>query len=133
MADIPQFGEMPESVRAIIKSNIEQAKKAFDTFIASTEKAISSMDASQSVKSEGLKALNEKISEFTKSNAEANFRFATKLAEAKQFMEVIELQNVHVREQMEAFTRQLNELREITSLVMKEAAQTAASGLPKMS
>jgi hypothetical protein len=133
MADIPQFGEMPESVRAIIKSNIEQAKKAFDTFIASTEKAISNMDTSQAVKSEGLKALNEKIAEFTKSNAEANFRFATNLAEAKQFMEVIELQNVHVREQMEAFTRQLNELREITSRVIKEAAQTATSGLPKMS
>lgn len=132
MADMPQFAEMPESVRAIIKTNIEQAKKAFDTFIASTEKAISGLDAPQAVRSDGLKALNEKIAEFTKANAEANFRFASKLAEARQFMDVIELQNSHVREQMETFTKQLNELRELTSRVMKDAAQTVAANMPKM-
>jgi hypothetical protein len=132
MVDTPQFAEMPESVRVIIKSNIEQAKKAFDTFIASAEKMIASMDMPDAARSEGLKALSEKIAEFTKSNAEANFRFAAKLAEARQFMDVIELQNSYVREQMENFTRQINELRELTTSVMADAVQTAAANAPKM-
>lgn len=132
MQEMPQFAEMPESVRNIMKSSIEQAKKAFDTFISASEKAMGGLDSSSSVTSEGLKTLNEKIAEFTKANANANFRYAMKLADAKQFSEVVEMQNAHVREMMDSFTKQMEELRELMTGVMKSSAQTMGANMPNI-
>ena len=46
MQNMPNFAELPDSMRNIMKSSIEQARKAFDTFVASSEKMMQSLDAS---------------------------------------------------------------------------------------
>ena len=46
MQNTPNFAELPDSIRTIMKSSIEQARKAFDTFVASSEKMIQSVDTS---------------------------------------------------------------------------------------
>ncbi len=129
MQELPQFAEMPESIRNIMKSSIEQAKKAFDTFIAASEKAMSGFDTSSNVTADNLKLMNEKIAEFTKANANANFRYAMKLADAKQLSEVVEMQNAHVREMMDSFTKQIEELRDIVTNIVKQSAQTASANI----
>ncbi|MDX2264582.1 MAG: phasin family protein [Hyphomicrobiales bacterium] len=133
MQEMPQFAEMPESVRNIMKSSIEQAKKAFDTFIAASEKAMSNFESTApQMSNSGMKAVNEKIAEFTKANANANFRYAMRLADAKQLSEVVELQNAHVREMMDSFTKQMEEMRHVMTEFMKEGAKTMQNmpGMP---
>jgi phasin len=132
MQDMPQFAEMPESVRNIMKASIDQARKAFDSFIAASQKTMSTFEGSSSTTTDGLKQLNDKIAEFTRVNAEANFRFALKLADAKQFSEVLELQNGHARDLMDTFAKQLEELRELTTTVVKQSAQNVSAVMPKM-
>lgn len=133
MQDLPQFGEMPESVRSIMKASIDQAHKAFQTFIATSQKTMSGFtEGSSATGTGGLMQLNEKIAEFTRMNAEANFRFAMKLADAKQFTEVLELQNAHARELMDTFAKQLEELRDLTTSVVKQSAQNVTANMPKM-
>lgn len=132
MQDLPQFGEMPESVRAIMKASIDQAHKAFQTFIATSQKTMSGFEGPASGPTGGIKQLNDKIAEFTRLNAEANFRFAMKLADAKQFTEVLELQNAHARELMDTFAKQLEELRDLTTTVVKQSAQNVTASMPKM-
>ena len=58
MTNTPNFAEVPDSIRSIMKSSIEQAKKAFDTFVASSEKMIHSVDTSSVPAADGLKQLN---------------------------------------------------------------------------
>ncbi len=132
MQDMPQFAEMPELVRSIMKASIDQARKAFETFISASQKTMSSFEGSTTGTTGGLKQLNDKIAEFTRMNAEANFRFAMKLADAKQFSDVLELQNAHARELMDTFAKQLEELRELTTTVVQQSAQNVASHMPKM-
>jgi phasin len=132
MQDMPQFAEMPESVRSIMKASIDQARKAFETFIAASQKTMSSFEGSSTGTPSGLKQLNEKIAEFTRMNAEANFRFAMKLADAKQFSDVLEMQNSHARELMDTFAKQLEELRELTTNVVRESTKNIAANMPKM-
>jgi hypothetical protein len=134
MQDLPQFAEMPESVRSIMKASIDQARKAFDTFIAASQKTMSGFEgaAASNPTTDGLKQLNDKIAEFTRTNAEANFQFAMKLADAKQFTDVLEMQNAHARELMDTFARQLEELRDLTTTVVKESAKNVTAHLPKM-
>jgi phasin len=132
MQDLPQFAEMPESVRSIMKASIDQARKAFDTFIAASQKTMAGFEGSSNSTTDGLKQLNDKIAEFTRMNAEANFKFAMKLADAKQFSDVLEMQNAHARELMDTFARQLEEMRELTTTVVKQSAQNVTANMPKM-
>jgi len=127
MQEMPKMGEMPEPMRQVVKSSIEQARKAFETFIAASQQAMSNIDTSAAPGSHSMKMLNQKIAEFTKANAEANFELAAKLADAKDMQDVIELQNQHVRQQMDTFAQQLEELRRLTTEVVTETASKAST------
>jgi hypothetical protein len=119
-----------------MKSRIEQARNAFDTFVSTSEKMLQSIDTSTNPAADSLKHLNEKIAAFTRQNAEANFNLAMKLADARQLSDIVEIQNSHVREQMDVFSRQLEELRELTLKSVKEgskAASTAMQSMPSLS
>ncbi|MEJ2125427.1 MAG: phasin family protein [Alphaproteobacteria bacterium] len=130
MQDMPPFTEMPDSARAMMKASIEQARNAFDMFIGNSQVAMGNFQMPPNVASDGLKQLNDKIAEFTKLNADANFRLAMKLADAKHISDVIEIQNQHARELMETFTKQLEELRELTARVVQDSAKSAADVMP---
>jgi phasin len=129
MQDTATFPEFPDSIRNIMKSSIEQAKKAFDTFASTNENMMQNVDVSPFPAGDTLKALNEKIAAFTRQNAEANFNHALRLTDAKQMSEIVELQNTHLREQMETYGRQMEELREITMKAVKEAARAASEAV----
>src|SRR5208282_3039246 len=99
----PNFAELPDSIRSIMKSSIEQARKAFDSFVATSENMLHGLDTSSNPVADSLKNLNEKVATFTRQNAEANFNLAVRLTDARQLSDIVELQNAHVREQMETF------------------------------
>ncbi len=129
MQDTPNFAELPESVRSVMKASIEQARNAFEAFAGSSEKLIHGIDTSSNPVADSIKHVNEKIAEFTRVNTEANFNLATRLADARQLSEIVEIQNAYVREQMEAFSRQLEELRELTMKAVKDGTKAAGSAM----
>ncbi|NJM35179.1 MAG: hypothetical protein HC850_11255 [Rhodomicrobium sp.] len=131
MQEMPNFAEMPESMRNIMKASIDQARKAFETFISASHQVMSNFEGAPSnPATDGLKQLNEKIAEYTKMNADANFRFAMKLTDAKQLNEVIELQNGYVRDLMDTYAKQLEELRSLTAKVVQDSTKTVTSNMP---
>jgi len=113
--------EIPESLRDLMKMSIEQAKQAFDTFVSTSEKTWKSLETTSQSARAGLQALNTKIADITRSNAEANFALAMKLAESKDINQAMELQSQHVRKQMEAFVHQLEEMRDLAAKLIQEA------------
>ena len=129
--------EIPESLRDLMKTSIEQAKRAFDMFASTSEKAWKSLETTSQSGRSGLHALNAKIADITRSNAEANFALALKLAESKDFNQAMELQSQHARKQMEAFVHQLEEMRDLAAQIIQEAnplrAETTHSNAPKPS
>ncbi len=127
MQEIPNFAEVPEPVRSMIKASIDQARKAFETFISASQQAISSFDTPSAPGLDGLKQLNEKIAEYTRLNADANFRFAIKLTDAKQVNEVIEVQTHYVREIMDTYAKQLEDIRSLTAKVVQDSTKAAAA------
>jgi phasin len=113
--------ELPEPLRDLMKMSIEQARKAFETFAASSEKAWKSFETSSQSARASLQQLNAKIAEITRANAEANFNLAIKLAECKDIAQAMELQSQHVRNQMDKFVHQLEEMRDLTTKIIQEA------------
>jgi phasin len=123
MADDPFMKpEVPEAIRDLMKMSIEQAKRAFETFAATSEKTWKSLETSSQSARSGIKSLNEKISDIMRSNAEANFALALKLAESKDVVQAMELQSDHARKQMDAFAKQLEEIRDLATQVSQDAA-----------
>ena len=120
--------EVPDSFRDLMKVSIEQAKRAFDTFAATSEKTWKTFETSSRTVSSGLRSLNEKIAEITRSNAEANFALAMKLAESKDVGQVVELQTEHARRQMESFVHQLEEIRDLAAQVIQDSTPSGMSG-----
>ena len=123
MQQPPNFAEVPESIRTIMKSGIEQARKAFDSFVSASENMMHGIETPSNPVADNLKSINEKIAAFTRQNAEANFNLAMKLAGAHQLSDIVEIQNTHMREQMEMFSRQIEEMRELTVKALKDSSQ----------
>lgn len=116
--------EIPQPLRELMKMSIEQAKQAFETFVSTSEKTWKSLENSSPSGRTGLYALNAKIAEITRLNAEANFALAMKLAESKDVRQAMELQSQHVRTQIETFVHQLEEMRDLTARIIQEANPT---------
>jgi hypothetical protein len=120
-ADALMKTEVPPALRELMKMSIEQAKRAFETFVATSEKSWKSLESGSQSGYASLYALNAKIAEITRANAEANFALAMRLAEAKDVTQVIELHNDHITTQTETFVRQLEEMRDLATQVIQEA------------
>jgi phasin len=119
--------EVPEQVREAMKMSIEQAKRAFETFAATSEQTWKSFE-SNTPSTPSLRSLTNKIAEITRSNAEANFVLALKLAESKDFGQALELQADYLRKQMDSFLRQLEEIRDLAVQVMQESTPPGIGG-----
>ena len=120
--------EVPEAIRDLMKMSIEQAQRAFETFAATSEKTWKSLETSSQTARAGIKSLNQKIGDITRSNAEANFALALKLAESKDIAQAMELQSEHARKQMEAFGRQLEEIRDLATQVIQDSTPPRTEG-----
>ena len=84
--------EISQPVCDLMKLSIEQARRAFEAFAAISEKTWKSLENSSPLGRAGLFALNVKIAEIMRANADANFALAVKLAEAKDVQQAIALQ-----------------------------------------
>jgi phasin len=119
--------EVPEAVRDLMKMSIEQAKRAFDTFVSTSEKTWRSLENTSQSTRAGLQTLNSKIAEITRANVEANFALAMKLAESKDVSQAMEFQSQHVRHQMEQFVQQLEEMRDLAAQIIQDSGTAATS------
>jgi phasin len=122
--------EVPEAFRDAMKMSIEQAKRAFDTFAATSEQTWKGLEATPFMSSQSLRSLNAKIAEITRSNAEANFALALKLAESKDLGEAMELQADYLRKQMDIFFHQLEEVRDLAAQVIQDATPQGIGPAP---
>ena len=120
--------EVPEQLRDVVKTSIEQAKRAFETFVATSEQTWKSFESSAHT-TPGMRSLAAKITEITRSNAEANFNLALKLAESKDLGQAMEIQADYLRKQMDTFFRQLEEVRDLATQVVQEQTKAGMSTL----
>ena len=58
--------EIPEPLRELMKMSIEQARRAFETFVSTSEKTWKSLENSSQSGRASLYALNAKIAEITR-------------------------------------------------------------------
>ena len=115
--------EIPNEMRDFAERSVEQARKAFDSFMTAAHKATSSFGSSTEVAQAGVKDLSRQAMTYAETNVTATFDFARKLLAAKDVAEVLQLQANFARSQMESLGRQMQEM----SQSVAEAATKAGA------
>jgi phasin len=121
--------EIPQALRDLVKLSIEQARRAFETFVATSEKTWKSIETSSQAARNSMQALNEKIVEITRANADDSFTLALKIAESKDISQAMELQSEYARKQMETFARQLEEIRDLAAQTIQDSNQARSGSM----
>jgi len=107
--DQPKF-EIPPEMRAFAEKSVEQAQKAFDTFIAAARHAAVSAETQAKSASGNAKEVGDLAMRFAERNISASFELAQKLVRAKDAQEVMKLQSDYVKDQMAALQEQAKDL-----------------------
>jgi phasin len=116
----PEF-EIPSTVRDMAGKSVEQAKDAYGRFVDAARQAQDMVSKSTEVFATGAKEMNEKVFSFAEANTKASFEAASRLAQARDVKEALEIQTQFARNQMEAYAQQAQEL----SRIIASSAQKA--------
>ena len=95
--------EIPIEMRNHAEQSVEQAKKAFDDFMATAQKAAAAFEGQAAGAQASAKQIGEKAMAFAEKNIATSFEFAQKVARAKNIQELTQLQTAFVKAQIPAF------------------------------
>ena len=113
--------EIPAEMREFAEKSVEQAKQAFDGFIAATQHAVGTAETQAKTLQTGARQSSELAMRFAERNVAASFEFAQRLLKAKDAKEMAELQAEYIKSQIATLTEQAKELGQ-------QAAKMAGSG-----
>ncbi len=110
-----------ETARDYAKKNIREVKAAQENFLEAMSQAQAQFlqSAGMSTPSDG-NDFNDKALNYMKTNMETGFELATKLVDATDVSEAVELQNEYVRKQLETYTEQAQELSDLIITTPKD-------------
>jgi phasin len=118
----PQM-EIPDAVRQAAERNVEQSRTAYTQFMNMAKQAQDLVTKSSGTMTETSLQIQNRAMKFAEENVNAGFAFAADLAKAKDVKEFMEIQTKHAQNQMQAYTKQAQELGRL----MTDAAQKAQS------
>jgi len=102
--------EIPSDMRAFAEKSVEQAKQAFDIFIAAAQHAVSTAETQAASAQAGAKEVGELAMGYAERNIASTFEFAQRLLQAKEPKEVVTLHTDYVNSQIATLTDQAKEL-----------------------
>ncbi len=111
-------------MREFAEKSMEQAKQAFDSFVAAAQHAVKIAENQAASTQSGAKEVGELAMRYAERNITTSFEFAQKLMKAKDTAEVLALQRDYVSGQIAVLTDQAKELG-------KQAAKLAGQGPQK--
>jgi hypothetical protein len=92
-----QSPQVPDSLRALTERNVAQARELYESSKNTVQAVFDSWQKSFGAAGQGAAALNQKVFDVAERNINSGFDFATDLAGARNFAEVLELQATYWR------------------------------------
>src|SRR6266568_7778829 len=107
--------EIPKEVRSMAETSFEQARKAFEKFLAGAQQTAGSLEERGETVRAGVKDVGAKAISFAEQNVQASLDYAQSLVHAKDLTEVMRLHSEYVQAQMRALAEQASEMGQIVS------------------
>jgi phasin len=115
--------EIPKEMRSMAEASVEQARKAFEKFVASAHQTAGSMEERGATVRAGAKDVGAKAIAYAERNVQASLDYAQELLHAKDLTEVMRLHGEYVQAQMRSLAEQASELGQIVSKAAMDAAK----------
>lgn len=122
--------EIPKEMRSMAEASFDQARKAFENFLASAQQTASKIQA-DTVRA-GAKDISTKAISYAEKNVAASLDYAQQLLHAKDLAEVMRLHSEYVQNQMRTFAEQASEMGQIVSRAAMDAANRSADRIGKL-
>src|SRR6202521_2822877 len=115
--------EIPKEMRSMAEASFDQARKAFEKFLASAQETAGSLEERSATVRAGAKDIGAKAISFAEKNVQASLDYAQSLLHAKDLSEVMRLHGDYVQAQMRSLAEQASEMGQIVSRAALDAAK----------
>src|SRR3954447_17744671 len=114
--------EIPKEMRSMAEASFDQARKAFEKFVASAQETAGSIEERGATVRAGARDISAKAISFAEKNVQSSLDYAQSLLQAKDMTEIMRLHGEYVQAQMRGLAEQASEMGQIVSRAAMDAA-----------
>lgn len=116
--------EVPQELRHLAEENVERARQLYLQFMDGVGQAMATWSsASSDVTAPGFREVQERAVKIANENADAAFKLAKDVAQAKDLHELIDLQTRYVQSQMKWYADQTQEFGRLMTRALNDMAK----------
>jgi phasin len=115
--------EIPKEMRSMAEASFEQARKAFEKFLATAQQTAGTIEERGETVRAGAKDISSKAIAYAEKNVQASLDYAESLVHAKDLTEIMRLHSEYVQSQMRSLAEQASEMGQIVSRAAMDAAK----------
>ena len=115
--------EIPKEMRSMAEASFNQARTAFEKFLAGAQQAAGTMEERGATVRAGAKDISAKAMSYAEKNVQASLDYAQSLLQAKDLTDVMRLHSEYVQTQMRSLAEQASEMGQIVSRAAMDAAK----------
>ena len=115
--------EIPKDIRSMAEASFDQARKAFEKFVATAQATAGSIEERGTTVRAGAKDIGAKAISYAEKNVQASLDYAQSLLQAKDLTEIMKLHSEYVQAQMRSLAEQASEMGQIVSRAAMDAAK----------
>jgi phasin len=119
--------DIPSTMRDFAENSVEQARKAFEDYLTTAQKAVGTFEASAASAQDSVRAFGADAIAFAEENMAANFDFAKRMIGSRTIEDMVKVQSEFIERQMSAITKQGEKLAASVSKGAAHVAKTAKS------
>ena len=119
----PNRFEIPKEMRSMAEASFDQARKAFEKFLAGAQQTAGSLEERGATVRAGAKDISSKAISNAEKNTQASLDYAQSLLHAKDLTEIMRLHSEYVQAQMRTLAEQASEMGQIVSRAAMDAAK----------
>jgi len=115
--------EIPKEMRSMAEASFDQARKAFEKFVATAQETAGSLEERSATVRAGAKDIGAKAISYAEKNVQASLDYAQALLRAKDMTEVMRLHGDYVQVQMRSLAEQASEMGQLVGRAAMDAAK----------
>ena len=115
--------EIPKEMRSMAEASFDQARQAFEKFLAGAQQTAGSLEERGATVRAGAKDISSTAISYAEKNVQASLDYAQSLLHAKDLTEMMRLHTEYVQTQMRALAEQASEMGQIVSRAAMDAAK----------
>jgi phasin len=115
--------EIPEQMRSMADASFDQARKAFEKFVAGAQATAGTIEERGATVRAGARDIGAKAMSYAEKNVQASLDYAQSLLHARDLTEMMRLHTEYVQTQMRALAEQASEMGQIVSRAAMEATK----------